>query len=112
MVIQKIKTYFTSDLHLGHANVLNFCDRPWDNLDDMHEGLIKRYNSCVRKNDVCYFLGDVGMGNAEQLKSIISRLNGKKILILGNHDRGVVAMYNMGFDAVMYSSSLVIGQPT
>jgi len=72
----------------------------------MAEGLIKRFNAQVREEDVCYFLGDMGFGD---VKSVMDRLNGTKILILGNHDKKQQAMMNQGFDAVMYNSSLYIG---
>ena len=99
--------YFTSDWHIGHANVLIFDNRPFKDLDHMHESLIKRFNANVRDQDVCYFLGDMGFGN-EQTKKVIDRLNGTKILIRGNHDRKQQAMMNCGFDAVIDSASMHI----
>ena len=98
--------YFTSDWHLNHANSLVFDSRPFNDVTHMTEGLIKRFNAQVREEDVCYFLGDMGFGD---VKSVMDRLNGTKILILGNHDKKQQAMMNQGFDAVMYNSSLYIG---
>lgn len=104
----KINQYFTADWHIGHENVLKFCDRPFRDVHHMHRVLIKRYNSTVRQNDVCWFLGDVGMTNVEQMKKVLDQLNGKKILVLGNHDRGMNAMYALGFHAVMHTASIMI----
>jgi len=104
------RIWFTSDQHFGHENVLKFCDRPFKTIEQMHRELIKRYNNCVGKNDICYFLGDVGMGKYEELKDIINQLNGTKILISGNHDRGINACYNLGFDSVQSSASILIGK--
>lgn len=106
----KVNEYYTADWHLGHKNILKFCPDRAPNLEAMHRKLIKRYNSCVGPNDVCWFLGDVGMASSELLKSILSQLNGKKISVLGNHDKGVQAMYSIGFDAVMYSAETYIAE--
>lgn len=75
----------------------------------MRESLIKRYNATVTPNSVCYFLGD--MGNSQQeIKNTMDRLNGIKVLILGNHDKKHNAMYNCGFDVVLNSATLYIHQ--
>lgn len=99
--------YFTSDLHIGHANCLVFDKRPFKDLDAMHEVLVNNYNSTV-KDEICYFLGDMGLGSSEILKNVISRMSGTKVLILGNHDKGVEAMYKIGFDVVLYGATMQI----
>ena len=99
--------YFTSDWHIGHANVLRLDARPFKDLEAMNEGLIRRYNATVGENDVCYFLGDMGF-SAQKIVPVINALNGTKILILGNHDKKQQAMLQAGFDAVMHSSSMYI----
>lgn len=101
-------TFFTSDFHIGHEAVMKFCKRPFKDLHDMHCQLIKRYNNTVKKYDVCYFIGDIGMGRSDVLKNVIYQLNGIKILILGNHDNKTNTMYQAGFDAVMYGATLKI----
>jgi len=98
--------YFTADWHVNHANVIEFSNRPFKDVDHMTEGLVKRFNATVRDQDVCYFLGDMGFGG--DLKSVIDRLNGTKILILGNHDKKQQAMLCSGFDAVMNNMSMII----
>ena len=103
-------TFFTSDWHLGHEKVLEFDKRPFKDVDHMHRVLINSYNASISPDGICYHLGDVGFQNIELTKSILSQLNGTKILILGNHDRSVTAMYKLGFHAVMYSATLYIAQ--
>lgn len=75
----------------------------------MHEALIRRYNSVVPESGVCYFLGDMG-NQTEVLRKVIERLNGTKVLIWGNHDKGLTTMYNCGFDVVLYSATLYIAK--
>lgn len=106
----KPKIYFSSDWHIGHENVLKFDNRPFKDLDEMHEKLIKTFNHYVPKHGITYFLGDMGLCSGGLLKSIIERLNGTKILIIGNHDKGVYSMYNAGFDVVLYKAELVIAK--
>jgi len=100
--------FFTSDWHIGHEKVISYSNRPFNNVDHMSETLIKRYNSTVPKNGVCYFLGDMGFCSKEILHKVISSLNGTKVLVLGNHDKKTQGMYNLGFDVVMYGATLLI----
>ncbi len=102
------RTYFSSDWHIGHANSIIYDKRPFKDLDHMHRVLVNNYNATVGTHDTCYFLGDVGFHKGDTLAKIVAELNGTKILILGNHDKGVTAMRAMGFDVVLYSASLVI----
>lgn len=79
------RTYFTSDLHFGHKNVINYCNRPFNDLDEMHDRIIKVWNNTIRKKDIVYVLGDFSL-NPKWSKLIVPKLNGYKILIAGNHD--------------------------
>jgi calcineurin-like phosphoesterase family protein len=101
-------TFFTSDWHLGHEKSLEYDKRPFRDLNHMHESLVTRFNSTVPQNGITYFLGDMG-NRPEDMRKVITRLNGIKVLILGNHDKGMVTMYNCGFDVVVYSASFYIG---
>lgn len=102
-------TFFTSDWHIGHEKVLEYDSRPFKDLHDMNETLIKRYNSTVPTSGICYFLGDMG-NKTEDMRKVFTRLNGTKVLIIGNHDKGITTMYNCGFDVVLYSASFYIGE--
>lgn len=92
--------YFTSDIHLGHRGVLDFDNRPWDNLEDMNEGLIKRWNDKVGKGDRVYILGDLCWLSGEKAKALVGRLNGNLYLIRGNHDRISKAGYRELFVSI------------
>ena len=83
--------FLVSDTHFGHAGVCRFtradgCTplRPWDSAEEMDEAMIEAWNDRVRPNDKVYHLGDVVI-NRKAL-STLSRLNGDKVLIRGNHD--------------------------
>lgn len=76
-------TWFTSDLHLGHANILKHCDRPFQTVAEMDATLIANWNARVFPSDDIWCLGDFCWGNPEKYGS---RLNGRKHLIIGNHD--------------------------
>jgi calcineurin-like phosphoesterase family protein len=101
-------TFFTSDWHLGHGKSIILDSRPFNSLEQMHETLIRNYNNTVPKDGICYFLGDIVTCSSELAYSIISRLNGTKVVILGNHDKGSNAMYNCGFDVVLNTATLYI----
>lgn len=85
------EVFVTSDHHFGHANMLTFVNndgsrvRPeWDDVDQMDEDLIARWNTKVQPSDHVYHLGDFAIHKKKI--QIAERLNGTKTLILGNHD--------------------------
>lgn len=82
-----MRRFFISDTHFYHANILKFGQRnQFANLEEMHEHLINSWNRVVHKKDVVYVVGDFSFGDYEQTKVILDRLNGSKVLVLGNHD--------------------------
>ena len=83
--------FLVSDTHFGHAGVCRFtrndgCTplRPWDDAAEMDEAMVRAWNERVRPNDKVYHLGDVVINR--RALAIMSRLNGDKVLIRGNHD--------------------------
>jgi len=78
--------YFTSDTHFGHANIIRYCNRPFATVEEMDEALIANWNAVVGRGDEVWHLGDFGWHDAKRMRSIFQRLNGKKRLIIGNHD--------------------------
>ena len=93
--------YFIADLHLFHKNIIEYENRPFNNLYNMHEQIIKNWNKKVSKQDKVFILGDLTFGNTDNSKDIIQKLNGKKYLIKGNHDKKPNQWYkNIGIDEV------------
>ena len=80
------KVYFTADTHFNHANIIKFCDRPFNDVEQMNETLINNWNGIVSKDDTVFHLGDFCLGGAAEWTKLLDRLNGKIYLILGNHD--------------------------
>lgn len=80
-------TFFTSDTHFGHANIIKLCNRPFKDVEEMNEKLVENWNKVVPENGTVFHLGDFAFGGSALWNSIIPRLNGRIYLILGNHDR-------------------------
>jgi calcineurin-like phosphoesterase family protein len=95
-------TYFTSDLHFFHANIIAYSHRPFDSLEEMNEGIIANWNRRVTPEDKVYVIGDFMMGHnfKTHLPWITPRLNGYKVLVKGNHDRSSELYLQAGFAEV------------
>jgi len=98
--------YFTADLHLGNDGIIDVCNRPFRNSAIMDNRLIKNYNEIVNDDDDVYILGDFSLktklhrGIYEQW---VSKLKGRKHLIMGNHDIKDPTFYSeVGFHSVHY----------
>lgn len=81
-----MNTFFTSDQHFFHKNVIKHCNRTFESLEEMHEKLIKLFNQKVSPGDITYHLGDFSFSNEKQSLEILEELNGKHYLMKGNHD--------------------------
>ena len=77
--------YLTSDHHFGHVNIIKYCDRPYKDIHTMNRTLTNKWNAIIAPQDTVYHLGDIAFGSFERY---LPGLNGKIILIKGNHDRG------------------------
>lgn len=98
--------YISSDLHFSHVNLLKYCPNrrsgrelpelgtvEYSNMvTNMNELIISNWNSIVSPEDETFLLGDIAMGKITEAPSLIRRLNGKKYLIKGNHDKTLVKL--------------------
>lgn len=79
--------WVTADLHLLHKKIISVCRKQFKSIEEHDEYIINRYNSVVGKDDLVYFLGDVCFKPADKAIKLLKRLNGRKVLITGNHDQ-------------------------
>lgn len=81
------KIYFTSDTHFGHGNVLGYCpNRKFETIEDHDAYLINTWNSKIKPDDTVFHLGDFSFGSVDYGVQLLNKLNGKKVLVAGNHD--------------------------
>lgn len=78
--------YYISDTHFGHENIIRLCNRPFSSVEEMDRVMIQNWNSVVRPNDDVYIGGDICFRSANPLE-ILDSLNGRKHLVIGNHDK-------------------------
>lgn len=79
--------YLASDLHLNHENIIEYCDRPFEDVYEMNQRLIDNWNDKVGSDDVVFFLGDLGFRMyEEELRMTLGELNGRIVFVEGNHD--------------------------
>lgn len=81
-----MNTFFTSDEHYGHKNIINYSSRPFPGIEVMEEQLIARHNRRVAFTDTVYHLGDFSL-DEKLVSRVMSQLRGRHILVPGNHDK-------------------------
>jgi calcineurin-like phosphoesterase family protein len=82
-----LTTWFTSDLHFGHKNIIKYRTRPWASVQEIDEALVANWNAVVKPEDEVWNLGDVAFCcKPEYAAGLLERLNGKHHLLMGNHD--------------------------
>jgi calcineurin-like phosphoesterase family protein len=80
-------TWFTADWHLNHSRIIELCERPFSSVEEMNEAIIANHNTLVAPGDDVFVLGDVALGSIDQMARLVQRMNGRKFLVPGNHDR-------------------------
>lgn len=79
--------YFTADTHFGHAGIIAGCRRPFSSVAEHDALLVEAWNATVAPGDTVYHLGDFALGPYEAAEHVFRRLHGRKVLVVGNHDR-------------------------
>lgn len=87
-------TWFISDTHFGHANIIKYSDRPFSDVDDMNEKMVEAWNNLVKPGDNVYHNGDFAFMRYPEFKNLTWRLNGNIHLVLGNHDKMIIQNRN------------------
>lgn len=104
--------WFTSDLHFGHANLMQYEPKRQQlgtTIYDVDATIISRIREKVKPGDTLYILGDVGLTDDGYLKRCLECLDCKLVLVMGNHDRRTLKHYlKLGFDMVCYEMKMKI----
>jgi calcineurin-like phosphoesterase family protein len=101
--------YIIGDTHFNHDKVIDYENRPFKNIKEMNKKLIKNWNKTISNKDIVYHLGDFAWGNKREVKKIVGKLKGYKVLIKGNHDRQYDNgwWHNVGFDDVIHGGIIL-----
>ena len=106
--MKESKIFLIGDTHFSHRNIIKYCNRPFTDVEDMNEKLIKYWNNVVGADDVVYVVGDFALCGKQKIIEIGKQLNGHKRLILGNHDQASINTYReAGFEFV-YNHPIVL----
>ena len=108
-----MKVWFTSDYHLGHENIIEYCNRPFNSIEHMNVSLIRNHNQRVKPEDTVFFLGDfcfrnteggkAGEGQLNRAEFYLKQLNGRFVFIRGNHD------HNNSLNTPIHSAVIEMG---
>lgn len=106
------KVFFTADQHFFHDAIIQHCNRPFGDVPEMNRTLIDNWNSIVRDDGLVFVLGDMFYKSGTMIlcRNVMTRLNGHKVLIAGNHDLHSRTDYRLlGFDDARDYLELLIG---
>ena len=102
------KIFLIGDCHFGHRNIIKYCNRPFVDTEDMTRKQISYWNSAVGKNDIVYVDGDFALCGKNKIIEIGQQLNGRKRLILGNHDQASMETYRQAGFEMIYNHPIVL----
>ncbi len=93
--------YFTSDLHLGHKNIIKYSNRPYKSIEEMDHDIVSKLFAKVKHGDTLYILGDIAFSINSLNLFVESKPKGINIhLILGGHDKNISTKYYKHFSSV------------
>lgn len=100
--------WLISDTHFFHKNIIKYCSRPFKDVEEMNKTIINNWNKTVKPYDTVYMLGDFALTAAdfaltaaEKIIEIGNKLEGRKTLLIGNHDRASMkTYYEAGFEFI------------
>lgn len=86
--------YFTADTHFGHGNIIQFCERPYRNVEEMDADLIHQWQDTVGDDDDVYHIGDVTLADFKTFTEYVRELTGQLHIIPGSHDTRWLHVWN------------------
>lgn len=78
--------FFTADQHFGHKNIIKYCNRPFESVEEMDQVIIDRFNEVVSEGDEVIHVGDLTLARGKQVSRYVDRLNGRNTFLKGSHD--------------------------
>jgi len=85
---KRCNIFVISDTHFLHDNIIKYCNRPFNSTEGQDKVMIRRWNNVVKTDDLVIHVGDFALHkDSKAVEEIINSLNGRKILVKGNHDR-------------------------
>ncbi|MFW9993532.1 MAG: metallophosphoesterase [Candidatus Odinarchaeota archaeon] len=81
-------TWFTSDWHLSHKNIMKYSKRPYKTVEEMDKTIMENFNNLVKENDEVYYLGDFCF-KKDRTEEYLNEMKGKLYFVMGNHDRHI-----------------------
>ena len=90
MNLTEQNTFFTSDIHFSHKNIIRYSNRPFESVEHMNKKLIENWNSMVKPTDYVFTLGDFAFCKIGQIMEILSQLNGNIHMVTGNHCEEII----------------------
>ncbi len=102
--------YFISDTHFNHKNIIKYCNRPFEDIEEMNDYIIKQWNKMVKIEDIVYHLGDLVLGNSIEAEKVLIQLNGIKYLIKGNHDHFRNSFYEKCGFKILKNAPIVLDE--
>lgn len=94
------KTFYISDTHFFHENIITFDNRPFETVTEMNEKIKENWNNTVSKEDMVYILGDFSWKFHDEAIAFLKSLNGRKRLIKGNHDKSHNSNFKNLFESI------------
>jgi len=94
--------FFSADSHFQHTNIIKYCNRPFSSVEEMNEKLIQYWNETISDDDIVFHLGDFAFCGPTKVREIKEQLNGKIVLIKGNHDYdSTLKLFDNVFDQLL-----------
>ena len=84
------RTWFLSDTHFDHVNIIKYCNRPFDTIQEMNDALLRNWKETIAPEDLVFFLGDMAFGRgSREARWWLKQLTGRIVYIKGSHDSGI-----------------------
>lgn len=103
-----VRTWLISDPHFDHTNIIKYCNRPFQTVEEMNQLILQNWNRNVKDEDLVIFVGDMAFGRGSRKpRWWIEQLKGHMIYLKGSHDHGIRPT-SEGLDSTLFVANSVI----